>query len=85
MIERTLIRIAIAAGAAWWLVRVVLSRSERRKLDHAIQAIGEATVERAARDNPDLPRSFVIDTLQALAESRDSTTPFRPDDDNQRS
>lgn len=45
MIERTLIRIAIAAGAAWWLARVVFSRSERGKLDLAMQAVGEATVE----------------------------------------
>lgn len=32
--------------------------------------IDEATVARAARDNPDLPRPFVASTLQALAESR---------------
>jgi len=38
MIERTLIRIAIATGAAWWLARVVFSRAERRKLDAAMQA-----------------------------------------------
>lgn len=39
MIERTLIRIAIAAGAAWWLARVVFSRAERRKLDAARRAL----------------------------------------------
>jgi uncharacterized membrane protein YccC len=46
MIERTLIRIAIAAGAAWWLARVVSSRSERRKLDAAIQALDSAEASR---------------------------------------
>lgn len=82
MIEPRLVRLVTDIGASWWLARVVFSRAERRKLDLAMQAIGEAPVERAARDNPGLLRSFVIDTLQALAESRDSTTPFRPIDDN---
>jgi len=36
--------------------------------------IDEATVDRAARDNPDLPRSFVADTLQGLAEARAGKT-----------
>jgi hypothetical protein len=39
MIERKLVRFATAIGAAWWLARVVFSRAERRKIDHAIQAI----------------------------------------------
>ena len=59
MRERWLIRVAVSVGAAWWLARVMFSRSERRKLDLAMQAIGEATVDRAARDNPDLPRPFI--------------------------
>jgi hypothetical protein len=41
--------------------------------------IDEVTIDRAARDNPDLPRSFVADTLQGLAEARaGKTTPFAP-------
>jgi hypothetical protein len=41
--------------------------------------IDETTVDRAARDTPDLPRSFVADTLQGLAEARaGKTTPFLP-------
>jgi hypothetical protein len=31
--------------------------------------IEDATIARAARDNPDLPRSFVADTLHVLAEA----------------
>jgi hypothetical protein len=33
MIERKLIHLATAIGAALWLVRIVFSGSERRKLD----------------------------------------------------
>lgn len=43
--------------------------------------VDEATIDRAARDNPDLPRSFVADTLQGLAEARAGkrkNTPFVP-------
>lgn len=49
MIERTPIRIATAAGAragagaAWWLARVMFSRTERRKLDAATQAMDTAS------------------------------------------
>jgi hypothetical protein len=32
MIERTLIRVAMATRAAWWLARVVFSRSTRQLL-----------------------------------------------------
>jgi hypothetical protein len=39
MIEHKLIRLATAIGAAVWLARVAFSRSERRKLDAALQAI----------------------------------------------
>lgn len=49
MIERRLVRLATAVGAVWWLARVVFSRSEPRKVELAMQAIGEATVDRAAR------------------------------------
>lgn len=38
-IETKLVRLATAVGAAWWLVRVMLSRAERRKLDAAMQAL----------------------------------------------
>jgi len=37
-----------------------------------------AMVGRAALDNPDLPVSFVAESLLALSESRDSLTPFTP-------
>jgi hypothetical protein len=35
-----------------------------------------AMVGRAALDNPDLPISFVAESLLALSEPRDSLTPF---------
>ena len=37
-----------------------------------------ATVGRAAIDNPDLPISFIIDSLASMAEPRDQGTPFIP-------
>jgi len=41
--------------------------------------IDEAAIDRAARDNPDVPRSFVADTLQGRAEAcAGKTKPFRP-------
>lgn len=45
MIERKLVRLATAAGAAWWLARVVFSRSARRKLDAAMQAMDNASLK----------------------------------------
>jgi len=43
MLERTLIRVATVAGAVWWLSCVVFSRTERRKLDAATQAMDAAS------------------------------------------
>ena len=37
-----------------------------------------ATVGRAAIDNPDLPVSFIMDSLASIAEPRDQGTPFIP-------
>ena len=37
-----------------------------------------AKVGRAALDNPDLPASFIAETLMALAEPREEATPFVP-------
>ena len=37
-----------------------------------------ATVGRTAIDNPDLPVSFIIDSLASMAEPRDQGTPFIP-------
>lgn len=37
-----------------------------------------AKVGRAALDNPDLPASFIAESLAALAEPRDQATPFEP-------
>jgi len=37
-----------------------------------------AKVGRAALDNPDLPVSFVAESLMSLAESREDSTPFVP-------
>ena len=37
-----------------------------------------ARVGRAALDNPDLPVSFVAESLASLAEPRDHPTPFVP-------
>lgn len=37
-----------------------------------------AKVGRAALDNPDLPVSFIADSLMGLAEPREDATPFTP-------
>jgi hypothetical protein len=37
-----------------------------------------AKVGRAALDNPDLPASFIADSLMAMAEPREDVTPFVP-------
>lgn len=37
-----------------------------------------AKVGRAALDNPDLPASFIAESLISLAESREDATPFVP-------
>ena len=37
-----------------------------------------AKVGRAALDNPDLPASFIAESLMSLAESREDSTPFVP-------
>lgn len=37
-----------------------------------------AKVGRAALDNPDLPASFVAETLASMAEPREDATPFVP-------
>jgi len=37
-----------------------------------------AKVGRAALDNPDLPVSFVAESLASLAEPREDATPFMP-------
>mgnify|MGYP001579687029 FL=1 len=37
-----------------------------------------ATVGRAALDNPDLPASFIAESLISMAEPHDSATPFVP-------
>lgn len=37
-----------------------------------------AKVGRAALDNPDLPVSFVAESLASMAESREDATPFVP-------
>jgi len=37
-----------------------------------------AKVGRAALDNPDLPVSFIAESLASMAEPRDHATPFKP-------
>ncbi len=37
-----------------------------------------AKIGRAAIDNPDLPVSFIAESLASLSEPRDQTTPFVP-------
>ncbi len=37
-----------------------------------------AAVGRAALDNPDLPASFIAESLASMRESRDQATPFVP-------
>jgi len=40
-----------------------------------------ARVGRAALDNPDLPVSFIAESLASLAEPRETATPFLPHSD----
>ncbi|MCG9082889.1 ParD-like family protein [Laribacter hongkongensis] len=37
-----------------------------------------AMIGRAALDNPDLPASFIAESLASMAEPREETTPFVP-------
>ncbi|HEU0187753.1 MAG TPA: ParD-like family protein [Gallionellaceae bacterium] len=37
-----------------------------------------ATIGRAALDNPDLPVSFIAESLAAMREPREDATPFAP-------
>lgn len=37
-----------------------------------------AKVGRAALDNPDLPASFIAESLMSMAEARDESAPFVP-------
>jgi hypothetical protein len=37
-----------------------------------------AKVGRAALDNPDLPASFIAESMMSMAESREDATPFVP-------
>lgn len=37
-----------------------------------------AKVGRAALDNPDLPASFIAESLMSMAEAREDSTPFVP-------
>lgn len=41
--SKTVLRIAVAVGAAVYLARVVFSQSERRKLEETLQALEDAT------------------------------------------
>jgi len=57
------------------------ARKGPQGVGEAVRGLDEATIDRAVCDNPDLPRSFVSDTLQALAEARvghRKTAPFVP-------
>lgn len=38
----------------------------------------EEKVGRAALENPDLPASFIAESLKSLAEPREDSTPFAP-------
>jgi RelB antitoxin len=66
MIERTLIRIAIATGAAWWLARVVFSRSKRRKL------LTKVAQDKALPFEPLIPNAT---TIAAMKEARAGNLP----------
>ena len=37
-----------------------------------------ANIGRAALDNPDLPVSFIAESLASMAEPRETATPFQP-------
>jgi len=45
--ETKLLTFATAVGAAWWLAWVVFSRTERRRLDAATQAMDAASFKGA--------------------------------------
>jgi hypothetical protein len=57
MMERKLIYVAAFAGAAWWLVRVIFSRVERRKIDAAMSALDSTRTLRCSEKNVALPQS----------------------------
>ena len=54
----------------------VEAKSEHRTIAGQIEYW--AQVGRGARDNPDLPVSFIADSLAALSEPRENATDFTP-------
>lgn len=54
----------------------VASKAEFRTVQGQIEFW--ARVGRAALDNPDLPASFIAESLMAMAEPREEATPFVP-------
>lgn len=52
------------------------AKAERRTIAGQIEFW--ATVGRAAIDNPDLPVSFIMDSLASMAEPREQGIPFIP-------
>jgi hypothetical protein len=60
MIERRVVRLVTVVGAAWWLVRVMVSRTERHKLNDAIQALDETTALAEATTPLDQLRGSVL-------------------------
>ena len=56
------------------------ARSAAKAEMRTVQAQVEfwAKVGRAALDNPDLPASFIAESLMGLAEPREDATPFVP-------
>lgn len=66
-------------------IRIDQELYNQAKLDAAVEhrtIAGQveywAMVGRAALDNPDLPVSFIAESLAAMAEPRESATPFVP-------
>ncbi len=54
----------------------VAAKAEYRTMQGQIEFW--AKVGRAALDNPDLPVSFIAETLMSMAEPKEDATPFEP-------
>ena len=52
------------------------ARAEHRTISGQVEYW--ARVGRAALDNPDLPVTFIAESLASMAEAREDTTPFVP-------
>ena len=68
--------ISIRIDDALYEAAKVRAKAEMRSIPQ--QVAYWAKVGRAALDNPDLPASFIAESLMGLAEPREDATPFVP-------